>query len=150
MAQSLPLLLLPALRDVVLHPSWHLDPPPCQDPKFANSVEPLHTLRKAIKRLRYQLEECRSFYPATLKTWIQDLKDLQDHLGQINDDQVMRTQLADLLPHDVTLLQVETLGTLLREEAINAWQQARSNYQEPQFVCSLYHKLLDPLLNAPA
>ena len=150
LAQSLPLLLLPALRDVVLHPSWHLELPPCQDPEFVNSVEPLHTLRKALKRLRYQLEQCRSFYPTTLKTWIQDLKDLQDHLGQINDDQVMRTQFADLLPHDVTLLQVETLGTLLREESITAWQQARSNYQDPPFVLSLYQGLLDPLLNAPA
>ncbi|NJO85953.1 MAG: CHAD domain-containing protein, partial [Synechococcaceae cyanobacterium RM1_1_27] len=133
LAQSLPLLLLPALRDVLLHPGWHLELPPCQDPEFVNSVEPLHTLRKALKRLRYQLEECRSFYPASLKTWIQDLKDLQDHLGQINDDQVMRTQLADLLPHDVTLLQVETLGTLLREEAIALGSKPEATTKIPNF-----------------
>lgn len=144
--QSLPLLLLPALRDLVLHPAWHLELPFSQDPAFASAIGHLHSLRKVIKRFRYQLEVSSDFYSPSLLGWIQHLKSLQDHLGQLTDDQILRTQLADLLPEGVDLPQMDILSHLLREESLHFWQQSQRQYQDPEFVKTLYRHLLDPIL----
>ncbi len=146
LGQSLPLLLLPALRDLVLHPAWQLELQFSQDPAFESAIGHLHSLRKAIKRFRYQLEVSGDFYSSPIQGWIQHLKSLQDHLGQLTDDQILRTQLADLLPEGVDLPQVDILSHLLREESLHFWQQSQRQYQDPEFIKTLYRQLLDPIL----
>ncbi len=147
LGQSLPLLLLPALRDLVLHPAWRLELRSSQDTEFERAVDHLHRLRKVIKRFRYQLEVSSDFYPPQIQGWIQHLKSLQDHLGQLNDDRLLKAQLSDLLPEGVDLPQVDILSHLLREESLHFWQQSQRQYQDSEFIKTLYRQLLDPILD---
>ena len=57
--------------------------------------EALHRLRIAAKKLRYLLEFFRSLYAAErVDPRITELKDLQDVLGELNDRQIQRANLA--------------------------------------------------------
>ena len=57
--------------------------------------EALHRLRIAAKKLRYLLEFFRSLYPAErVDPRIMELKGLQDVLGELNDRQIQRANLA--------------------------------------------------------
>jgi CHAD domain-containing protein len=57
--------------------------------------EALHRLRIAAKKLRYLLEFFRSLYPADrVDPRITELKVLQDVLGELNDRQIQRANLA--------------------------------------------------------
>jgi CHAD domain-containing protein len=57
--------------------------------------EALHRLRIAAKNLRYLLEFFRSLYPAErVDPRITELKGLQDVLGELNDRQIQRANLA--------------------------------------------------------
>jgi CHAD domain-containing protein len=57
--------------------------------------EALHRLRIAAKKLRYLLEFFRSLYPAErIDPCITELKGLQDVLGEFNDRQIQRANLA--------------------------------------------------------
>ena len=57
--------------------------------------EALHRLRIAAKKLRYLLEFFRSLYPAErIDPRITELKSLQDVLGELNDRQIQRANLA--------------------------------------------------------
>ncbi|WP_173581752.1 CYTH and CHAD domain-containing protein [Acetobacter musti] len=50
------------------------------------SMEELHSLRKALKRLRYSADCCTGLYPhRTVKSWLKHCRHLQALLGEIND-----------------------------------------------------------------
>lgn len=58
-------------------------------------LAPFHELRIECKKLRYLLEFFRSLYdPADLESLVSALKSLQDSLGNLNDLDVQREQLA--------------------------------------------------------
>ena len=52
------------------------------------NVEKLHAMRIAGKQLRYTLEIFAPIYDTALLPYIQIMKDLQDQLGSIHDDDV--------------------------------------------------------------
>jgi CHAD domain-containing protein len=58
------------------------------------SAKQLHRLRIDAKKLRYLLEFFRSLYPAErVNSFIGELKDLQDVLGELNDREIQRERL---------------------------------------------------------
>ena len=61
------------------------------------TVEQLHALRIECKKLRYTVEFFREVLGPEAKAVINDLKDLQDHLGDLNDAQVATHTLNDFL-----------------------------------------------------
>lgn len=61
------------------------------------SIEQLHALRIEFKKLRYTVEFFREVLGETAKAVINDLKKLQDHLGDLNDAQVATELLKDFL-----------------------------------------------------
>jgi CHAD domain-containing protein len=61
------------------------------------TVELLHALRIECKKLRYTVEFFREVLGHEAKAVIDDLKDLQDHLGDLNDAQVATHTLNDFL-----------------------------------------------------
>jgi CHAD domain-containing protein len=61
------------------------------------SVEQLHTLRIECKKLRYTVEFFREVLGREAKAVVNDLKDLQDHLGDLNDAQVATHILSNFL-----------------------------------------------------
>jgi CHAD domain-containing protein len=63
------------------------------------SVELLHALRIEFKKLRYTVEFFREVLGSEAKAVINDIKSLQDHLGDLNDAQVATGILNDFLAH---------------------------------------------------
>lgn len=61
------------------------------------TVEQLHTLRIDFKRLRYTLEFFRSTLDDPVVNCIQQIKHVQDHLGDLNDASVALQRLQPLL-----------------------------------------------------
>lgn len=63
------------------------------------SVEQLHGLRIEFKKLRYTLEFFREVLGEEAKPVINEIKGLQDHLGDLNDAQVATLLLSQFLEH---------------------------------------------------
>lgn len=61
------------------------------------SMEELHDLRLAVKALRYTVEYFREILGPSCESVIDQLKLLQDHLGQLNDAHVAEGILCDFL-----------------------------------------------------
>ena len=59
-----------------------------EDVQVPENVEKLHAMRIAGKQLRYTLEIFAPIYDTALLPYIQIMKDLQDQLGSIHDDDV--------------------------------------------------------------
>ena len=65
-----------------LHPGWLVEDP------FS---ETLHDLRKCIKRARYAMENLEAWCSPPLLDWIEDLRQAQDHLGNLHDLQILQS-----------------------------------------------------------
>ena len=61
-------------------------------------VAQLHALRIEFKKLRYTLEYFREVLGEEAKGIINEIKGLQDHLGDLNDARVAAEMLRDFLP----------------------------------------------------
>lgn len=96
-----------------------------------------HEMRKALKKFRYGLEFFASLYPgAPRKTFLKQLKRLQDVFGYLNDV-AMAERLAALAPGAGKTTRAAALaaasGFVLgwhEAEARNAWAEARSGWKE--------------------
>ncbi len=75
----------PFTADLFLHPGWSTDDP---------TAEALHALRKRIKGARYALEHFEGWCQQPLKDWIAELRQAQDHLGELHDLQVLSRSLS--------------------------------------------------------
>lgn len=76
----------PFTADLFLHPGWSADDP---------AAEALHALRKRIKGARYALEHFEGWCAPPLKDWIAELRQAQDHLGELHDLQVLSCTLGE-------------------------------------------------------
>jgi CHAD domain-containing protein len=76
----------PFTAGLFLHPGWtELDP----------EGESLHDLRKRIKKARYSLENLQHWCAPPLREWIHDLRQAQDHLGELHDLQILQLSLVE-------------------------------------------------------
>lgn len=71
----------PFTAGLFLHRGWWVNDP---------EAEVLHDLRKRIKRARYGLEPFERWCQPALLDWIEDLKQAQEHLGELHDLQVLQ------------------------------------------------------------
>jgi len=86
--------LLPWLYDwqspfsagLFLHPGWTVEDP---------GAEALHALRKQIKRARYSLEHLERWCGPPVLAWIEDLRQAQDHLGELHDLQILNSSFVE-------------------------------------------------------
>lgn len=74
--------------------SWS---PYVDDPRF---VEELHNLRIAAKRLRYTLELFRFAFPNDLVSLIDEVKEIQEHIGNMHDADVMIERMQETIGTD--------------------------------------------------
>jgi CHAD domain-containing protein len=132
----LPDLLLPEVGKLLLHPGWlvgtqskdgQLVVQTEQIPEQARELliaqaDLLHSLRKETKRVRYQMEVFDNFYGASYETYLQDMKEIQGVLGQIQDSFVLTEFLADALRSEIEKT-MPTLANLLAEYSYQAWQK---------------------------
>ena len=102
----------PYTADLFLHPGWRTDDP---------TAEALHSLRKRIKGARYALEHLENWCGQPLKDWIAELRQAQDHLGELHDLQVLRRTLQE---HAGSLKadQLPILSSEIERQQQNHWQ----------------------------
>jgi hypothetical protein len=81
----------------------------------------LHSFRKQIKRVRYQLTLVSQFYGDRLAADIERLADAQDILGALQDSTVIADCLHTTLSNWETTL--PTLQSLLADNRHRAWEQ---------------------------
>ncbi len=97
------------------------------------SIPERHTMRKALKRLRYQVEAFETFYPnRKTKPFLKKLKNLQDIFGYLND-----VAMAEKLQHldfhrdsDADDLQraISTVLSIHVAQAKRAWKRAQRSW----------------------
>ena len=134
--EVLPDLLLPEVSKLLLHPGWlvgtevkkgevdilkQLEPEMVKQ-QLADQGSALHSLRKETKRIRYQMEVFSDFYSEPYVAYLEDVKAIQEILGQIQDSFVLAEFLTDVLHSKIKSL-LPTLAEQLAQTSYQAWQQ---------------------------
>ncbi|GAA6621606.1 CHAD domain-containing protein [Scytonema sp. NUACC26] len=134
--QVLPDLLLPEISEFFLHPGWLIGTQLQEteivisknwkaakvEQQLSEKGETLHSLRKQAKRLRYQMELFSDIYDEPYTAYIEEIKNIQEILGGMQDSVVLAGWLTHALKSDVQT-QFPTLATLLAENRYQLWQQ---------------------------
>ena len=155
----LPDLLLPLVSQLWLHPGWLVGTkigvdgimvdadftPDKLEGCMTEHNETLHSLRKQVKRVRYQLRLAAGFYSPAIAHDIKTLADIQETLGQVQDSIVLADFLTKAIPgfHK----QLPTLVNQLAENRYHAWlhwQELQQHYLTPQNRDALRLELLQP------
>ena len=156
---TLPDLMLPSISRLWLHPGWLINKQRVDDAlKPANHLSAievdalinnhgkmLHSLRKQIKRVRYQLRLVSKFYGNRLREDLKKLGQLQETLGALQDGLVIDDVLGQVLPNWQTRL--PTLKALLahnRHQAWRLWQKLQHHYLDSTNRHTLRQILLQP------
>jgi CHAD domain-containing protein len=155
----LPDLTLPLVSRLWLHPGWLVGVKETRgvlkpdtrmgaetvDDLVAEYSETLHSFRKQVKRVRYQLKFVSDFYGDRLDAELKRLSDLQDLMGHLQDSAVMAEFLQKALPQWERSL--PTLKALLADSRHRAWKQWQTHqqyYLDPQNREALRQILLAP------
>ncbi len=87
----LPDLLLPHVSNFLLHPGWLVGKDSNQDSAdiLDQERETLHSLRKAAKKVRYQMELFTHCYDEPYQQYVKQIKAVQSILGEIQDSVVL-------------------------------------------------------------
>jgi len=149
--QAMPDLVLPLVSQLWLHPGWLVGTKAVNtkagsakaahsgiqvhsrlsqaavDTLISDQGAVLHSLRKQVKRVRYQLRLVADLYPRALEDDIQRLSDLQDTLGDLQDSTVLEDFIAAVVPD--AKAQMPTLFALLADSRHRAWKQWQSHQQ---------------------
>ena len=134
--ELLPDLLLPEVSKLLLHPGWlvgtevkkgeidilkKLEPEMVKQ-QLATQGPALHSLRKETKRIRYQMEVFSDFYGESYNAYLQDVKAIQEILGQMQDGFVLEEFLTDVLQSEIKSV-LPTLASQFQQTSYQAWQQ---------------------------
>lgn len=160
--EVLPDLLLPLISQLLLHPGWLVGatvragkvtlPKKISSHTLNEQIEQqgmvLHDLRKQMKQVRYQTEFFVDFYDSTYAARVEDFKQVQELLGQIQDSQVlneflvsqMETDLNQVFPSLVKQIQQE------RTKAWKTWRPIQQRYLDPEFRQSLRSRVMTPVM----
>ncbi len=163
--EILPDLLLPSVSKLFLDPAWLVgvklkageieDVPNALDAETVAQLldaqgDILHGLRKQAKRVRYQMELFTDFYGSTYEDYLEDIKNIQSILGQIQDSFVLGEFLTDTLDSRITE-KLPTLAAQLNESRYQAWQEwqpLQQRYLNLQIRKDLHQALLQPVAKA--
>ena len=156
--EVLPDLLLPEVSRFLLHPGWlvgttfkqginfqELDAATVQ--RLAAQGPLLHSLRKETKRVRYQMELFTDFYGQPFAAYVEDVKTIQEILGQIQDNLVLSQFLTDVLGSKVKSV-LPTLTEQLAQMDYQAWQQwqpIQQRFLTPETRQGLHLAILQPI-----
>lgn len=160
-AEVLPDLLLPQVSEFFLHPAWLLGTEyqdgkvkVCEDlnesaveEKLAAEGTILHDLRKQAKRVRYLMNLFGDFYGETYEAYVEDVKTVQECLGDIQDSEVLGEFLTDFVEGDLKK-ELPILAGILAEnryEAWGKWQILQRKYLNSETRQGLRSALIHPV-----
>jgi len=161
-AEVLPDLLLPQVSEFFLHPAWLLGTEyengkvKVADDLNAEAVEQklaaegtiLHDLRKQAKRVRYLMNLFGDFYGEAYEVYVEDVKAIQECLGDIQDSEVLGEFLTDFVESDLKK-ELPKLAGLLAESRYAAWgkwQVLQRRYLNAETRQGLRSALIHPLV----
>ncbi len=140
--QALPDLLLPEVSCFFMHPGWLIGTQVEEnkvvvskdfdekkiDKQILIKGEDLHDLRKQAKRLRYLMELFTDLYGEGYANCLEQVKNIQEVLGSMQDSVVLDEWLQDVLGSKISK-ELPTLATLLTKNRYDLWQQWQSLQQ---------------------
>ena len=145
---TLPDLLLPQVSEFLLHPGWFvgvdLKNGKIEFPNILNmsAIEELlksedtflHNLRKSAKKTRYSLELFTQFYGDAYRNYLQQIKQVQEILGQIQDTHVLRKVLKRTFRSPITEKMPELASLLLqvRYQKWLEWQESQKYWLDDE------------------
>jgi len=155
----LPDLMLPLVSQLWLHPGWLLGTKVTRgtfkpdtrlsvervDALMADCSSTLHSLRKQVKRVRYQLKFVSEHYGDRLTADLARFADLQDVLGTLQDSLVLEDFLTKTRSDWSS--QLPTLKSLLVDSRYRAWQQWQTH--QTYFLTTKNRNALRQILLAP-
>ncbi|HLO51755.1 MAG TPA: CHAD domain-containing protein [Kamptonema sp.] len=162
--EVLPDLLLPQVSEMFLHPGWLIGVVE-QEGKMAiredmnsKNVEQelaergpvLHELRKQAKRVRYLMSLFTDFYGENYETYLEEVKAIQECLGDIQDSAVLGEFLADIFDFDLKK-HLPTLAENMAQSRFKAWQKwqlLQQRYLTPQIRKNFRLELIQPVVEA--
>jgi CHAD domain-containing protein len=131
---ALPDLLCPLISHLLLHPGWWI----AATERDAEAELVLHDLRKTCKQARYQTEFFTAFYDQEFVAWTDELKQIQDQLGVLQDTYVLLEILAKQGASAQQLPELYKAVTQQQTAAMADWDQVRARYLDQSFRRSLY------------
>lgn len=149
MGYILPDLLLPEISKFLIHPAWlagvtitenkftFLDASQTNEAQklIDYQAEKLHDLRKEAKRGRYQMELFTQFYPESYQEYLQDIKLLQEVLGDLQDAHVLGEFLSEIFHEDLSEA-APNLNTQLAEtidQRFHDWQKLQQKFLDVEY-----------------
>lgn len=162
--EVLPDLLLPLISQILLHPGWLVGAtvrtgkitipkkisPQAVNQQLEQQDTVLHDLRKQMKGVRYQTEFFVDFYDSTYAKQVDDFKQVQELLGQIQDSQVLNEFLVSQMGTDLNHV-FPSLVKQMQQERVKAWKTWRpiqQRYLDSEFRQSLRSQIITPLASA--
>ncbi len=129
--EVLPDLLLPQISQLFLHPGWQVGE--TQSKLHSLSSETLeeilnqqgnflHSLRKQVKRVRYQMNLFTDFYSSKYSAYLEDVKAIQECLGDIQDSMVLGEKIAEQIPSKINS-KLPIFIDLLAKSRYQSWQK---------------------------
>ncbi|ELR98004.1 CHAD domain-containing protein [Gloeocapsa sp. PCC 73106] len=151
----LPDLLLPEISRLLLHPAWlvgvkiedtQLNFAENRAQVFYLEAEVLHDLRKEAKRVRYLLELFTQFYGEDYQHYLEDIKNIQGVLGEIQDSFILGEFLTGALKSNWRVEMPTLLSKIQdsREQKYHAWGELQQSFLQPELRKSLHLTLTQP------
>ncbi|MGE5660213.1 MAG: CHAD domain-containing protein [Actinomycetota bacterium] len=160
--EVLPDLLLPQVSELFLHPAWLIGvtsqagkqgeieemTPQAVEQELAEHGESLHNLRKQAKRLRYLMNLFTDFYGAAYEAYLEDMKAIQEYLGEIQDAVVLEEFLVNIFEYQLKEHLPNFAAQLAqnRYESWQKWQTLQRRYLTPQIRLNFRSELIRPVL----
>ncbi len=139
--EALPDLLMPLVHEWLRHPSWLVEASGLGESKASkNGVNMnimFHDLRKLTKQVRYQTEFFTGFYGLELLTYVDELKAIQELLGEQQDDVVFAAFLQKMLGTQWRA-KVPSIAEILRQSQQSfpaQWQPFKDTYLKSEVRC---------------
>ncbi|ESA36469.1 metal-binding protein [Leptolyngbya sp. Heron Island J] len=117
LAVALPDLQLPMVAQLLLHPGWLVT-----NDTNHKELEQVHALRKQVKGVRYQMALFREFYGEDYRAQVNTFKQMQDVLGELQDEVVLQSYLKKTLGAKWTK-KLPSLNRYFRQQHRQLWQQ---------------------------
>ncbi len=161
----LPDVTMPLVSRLWLHPGWLIGVHETKgtlkpdtrlstakiDTLVSEDAKTLHSFRKQVKRVRYQLKFLSDFYGDRLNADLDRLAELQDIMGNLQDSSVMVAFLAKAMPDwEQAMPTLKSLLAARRHRAWKQWQTHQRYYLDPKHRESLRQILLTPGAAAPS
>jgi CHAD domain-containing protein len=159
--EVLPDLLLPQVSQLFLHPGWLIGTEFEEgelrvkalkrtqiEKELAKEGESLHDLRKLAKRVRYLMSLFTDFYGENYDVYLEDVKRIQECLGNLQDSIVLRDFVTDVFHFKIKEQLPKFTASLVetRDTAWQEWQILQTRYLQAEIRQNFRLELIHPSL----